>query len=405
MWGVDVTQLQKATQQQTKTHNGRLVLRTIYDQGRTSRADVARLTHLTRTTVSDIVADLQEKGLVEEVGMGRSLGGRTPILLSVIDDARHIISVDLANEELRGAVVNLRNRVIATISLPTNGRAGEEALALVYELLDRLVYATDRPILGIGIGTPGLVDTAQGVVLSAVNLDWRDLPLGSLLRERYGLPAYVANDSQLAALSQYMFGGEQYGGSLAVVKIGHGVGAGAVLNGQLFQGDGYGAGEIGHIVVEEGGQRCRCGNTGCLETVVSLPAMKARARALAAQHPKSMLNSVHPSHELETATINRALQAGDVAAKQLVLETGRYLGMAVAMLVGALNVRRVVLMGEVACFGPRLLEVVRQEMLARALPTLARDTRVDLVEPDPHAVLTGASALLLTHELGLSLAR
>jgi N-acetylglucosamine repressor len=400
-----VIQLQKATQQQTKTYNSRLVLKTIYDRGRTSRAEVARLTHLTRTTISDIVADLQEKGLVEEVGMGQSLGGRTPILLSVIDDARHIISVDLANDELRGAVVNLRNRVIATICLPTNNRTGSEALALVYELLDRLMYATDRSILGIGIGTPGLVDTPRGVVLRAVNLDWRDLPLGSLLQERYGLPVYVANDSQLAALAQYMFGGEQYGSSLVMLKIGHGVGAGIVLNSQLFQGDGYGAGEVGHLVVVEGGQQCRCGNFGCLETVVSAPAMKARARALAAEHPGSVLHGMDPGRETGAVEINHAFQAGDAAARQLVLETGRYLGMAVANLVGTLNVRRVVIMGELARFGTPLLEVIREEVLRRALPSLAQDTRIDLVDLDPHAVLMGASALLMTHELGLNLTR
>ncbi|HEY0070299.1 MAG TPA: ROK family transcriptional regulator [Chloroflexia bacterium] len=398
--------LPKATQQQTKTYNSRLVLKTIYDQGRISRADVARLTNLTRTTVSDIVADLQEKGLVEEVGMGQSIGGRSPILLSVIHDARHIISVDLANDELKGAVVNLRNEVISAITLPVGDRAGDEALALVYELLDGLVYATDRPILGIGIGTPGLVDTTNGVVVRAVNLEWRDLPLGSLLRERYGLPVYVANDSQLAALAQYMFGGQQHGSNLVVLKISHGVGAGIVLNGELFQGDGYGAGEIGHISVVEGGLQCRCGNFGCLETVVSTPAIKARAKVLAAQYPESLLNGLpYPARELDINAINWAFQEGDVAARQLVFETGRYLGMAVANLVGTLNIRRVVVMGEIARFGAPLLEVTRQEMLRRALPGLAQDTRIDFIALDSYAVIMGASALLLTHELGLSLVR
>ncbi|MEA2573421.1 MAG: hypothetical protein QOH93_719 [Chloroflexia bacterium] len=398
-------QLQKATQQQTKTYNSRLVLKTIYDQGRISRADVARFTNLTRTTVSDLVTDLQEKGLVEEVGAGQSLGGRTPILLSVIDDARHLISLDLANDEWRGAVVNLRNEVVSTVSMPVADRAGGEALTLVYELLDRLVYTTDKTILGIGIGTPGLVDTTNGVVLRAVNLDWRDLPLGSLLQERYGLPVYVANDSQLAALAQYMFGGQQYGPSLVVVKISHGVGAGIVLNSGLFQGDGYGAGEIGHLALVDGGQQCRCGNFGCLETLVSAPAIKARARALATQHPESLLNEIDSAHDLDTAAINHAFHEGDAAARQLVLEMGRYLGMALANLVGTLNVRHVVLMGELAHFGTPLLDVIRQEMLRRSLPPLAEATQLDLVELNPDVAILGASAILLMHELGLSLTR
>src|SRR5947208_15512703 len=110
--------LQKATQQQTKLYNGRLVLKAIYDRGQISRADVARLTSLTRTTVSDLVADLLERGLVEEIGFGQSMGGRSPMLLSVVDDARHMIGIDLANDELRGAVVNLRNEIVSMESLP-----------------------------------------------------------------------------------------------------------------------------------------------------------------------------------------------------------------------------------------------------------------------------------------------
>jgi predicted NBD/HSP70 family sugar kinase len=400
-----VSQPQKATQQQTKTHNSRLVLRTIYDQGRVSRADVARLTNLTRTTVGDLVSDLQERGLVEEVGFGQSLGGRSPILLSVIDDARHLVSVDLANDELRGAVVNLRNETVATESLPIDGFGGGEALNLVYELIDRLVRRAERPVLGIGIGTPGLVDTTNGVVLRAVNLDWHGLPLGDLLKERYGLPVYVANDSQLAALAQYMFGGPQYGANLVVVKVSHGVGAGVVLNGQLFQGDGFGAGEIGHITVVEGGQQCRCGNFGCLETVASTPNICRRARALAASTPGSLLNTSAGGHDLTISTIHSAFEAGDMAARQVVLDTGRYLGIAAANLVGTLSMHRIVIMGEVARFGAPLLEVMRQEMLRRALPTLAQDTRIDLAELRPDMVILGASALLLTHEMGLSLTR
>ncbi|MDQ3930358.1 MAG: ROK family protein, partial [Chloroflexota bacterium] len=268
-----------------------------------------------------------------------------------------------------------------------------------------LVYSTDKPILGIGIGTPGLEDTTNGVVLRAVNLDWRDLPLGNLLQERYGLPVYVANDSQLAALAQYMFGGPQYGSNLVVVKIGHGVGAGIVLNGLLFQGDGFGAGEIGHVMLEDGGQQCRCGNFGCLETLVSTHAMRIRARSLAAEHPESPLNNIDPSHDLDVDTINGAFRAGDAAARQLVLETGRYLGMAVANLVGALNVKHVVIMAELARLGSPLLEAVCQEMRRRSLPPLAQATCIHLVEMNSDVVILGASALLLMHELGLSLTR
>ena len=294
-----------------------------------------------------------------------------------------------------------RNEVVNTASVPIYSRGGTEALSLVYELIDRLLYTTDKPLLGIGIGTPGLVDTDNGVVVSAVNLDWRDLPLGSLLQERYKLPVYVGNDSQLGALAQYMFGGKQYDHNLIVVKIGHGIGAGIVLNDHLFQGDGFGAGEIGHIAVVEDGLQCRCGNFGCLETVASVPSISRRAQALALANPQSLLNTAGPAEKITMDLIRRAFEAGDAAARQVVLETGRYLGIAVANLIGTLNLRHLVLMGDMARFGAPLLEAIRQEMRRRSLPALAQDTHIELADLHADAVILGASALVLTRELGL----
>jgi N-acetylglucosamine repressor len=396
-----MTRLLKATQQQTKTHNSRLVLEAIYDRRQISRADISRLTNLTRTTVSDLVTELQGKGLVEEIGYGQSSGGRSPILLSVIDDARHLIGIDLENDELRGAVVNLRNEIVSTASLPLRSREGDEALMLVYELVDRLIAATDKPLLGIGVGTPGLVDASNKVVLRAVNLNWRGMPLGDLLQTRYGVSVYVANDSQLAALAQYMSGAGKYMSNLVVVKVGTGIGAGLILDGRLFHGDGFGAGEIGHISVVENGQQCRCGNLGCLETVATTPAIIKRVHALAQQ----VSDSSTAVDELTLDAVQEAFAAGHPAATQAVLEAGRYLGMAAANLVGILNVHRIVFLSRLAGFGTPLLDAIRQEMVRRVLPTLTQDTEIELIDLRPEMVILGASALLMSHELGLKLAR
>lgn len=396
---------QKATQQQTRTYNSQLVLKTIYDQESVSRAEVARLTELTRTTVSDLVAELQEKGLVEESGPGQSGGGRAPILLRVVEDARLGISLDLANDEFRGAVVTLRNRAIHTRTRLVPGRGGAAALAELYGLIDDLRAAADRPLLGIGVGTPGLVDTQRGIVVRAVNLDWQDLPLGRLLTERYGIPAHVANDSQLAALAHYMFDTESAAGSLAMIKIGHGIGAGLILGGRLFQGEGFGAGEIGHLTVVEGGVPCRCGNHGCLETVASTGALVRRAQAAAQAHPGSQLARAAAAGDLTVQAIAAAAAAGDAPAQALVAETGRYLGIAVAALVSVLNIGHIVLAGSVIPFGEPLLVALRGELGRRALPTLVAETRVELAADRPDVVIRGATALLLTHELGLSLVR
>jgi N-acetylglucosamine repressor len=415
------SQPRKATQQQTKSYNSRLVLKTIYDNGPISRADVARATHLTRTSVSDLVTELQEQGLVEEVGYGKtSTGasasmrpgrGRTPILLAVIPNALHVVAIDLANEEFRGAVTNLRNEILysTVVHLDEPGTIANDkrdSLDLIYELVDNLVAWTNRPVLGIGIGTPGLVDSPNGIVVEAVNLEWRDLPLGRLLQERYHLPVYVANDSQVAALAVYMFEEGRGDENVVVIKIGHGIGAGIILGGHLFHGDGGGAGEIGHVAVVEHGERCRCGNHGCLETVASDRAVTLHAQALARSNTDSLLNRLAPNAEAVTfEMVVQAARACDPAALQIVRETGQYLGIAAANLVGILDVRHILILGSLTQFGEPLLDAIEQEMVKRALPVLAQQARIELVADNPNIVLLGASALLLTRALGLSLAR
>jgi hypothetical protein len=156
--------MKKATRQHTKEHNRNLVLKTIFDYASISRAEIARITSLTRTTVSDIVADLLDEGLVSEVGVGSSMGGKSPVLLSLVEDSRCLIGLDLARNEFRGAIINLRGKTRDIITVPINSKDGVEALGLVYEILDRLMQTTWQSLVGIGIGTPGLVNISEGMV-------------------------------------------------------------------------------------------------------------------------------------------------------------------------------------------------------------------------------------------------
>jgi glucokinase-like ROK family protein len=394
--------LRKATREQTRVHNSRLVLRTIYERQEISRADVARETRLTRTTVSDVVADLMVQSMVEEVGYGPSAGGKPPILLSVVPDSRHLIGMDLASDEFHGAVVNLRGQVRRQISIPLHDRDGEAALALVYEIVESLCAATESPLLGIGIGSPGLMDASNGIVRRSVNLDWHDLPLRGLLEERFDLPVYVANDSQVAALGEYTFGNGSGVENLVVIKVGHGVGAGIVLNGRLFHGETFGAGEIGHVAVVENGEPCRCGNLGCLETVASVRALIGQAQAIADGNPNSHLHrfAAGPS-EISIETICRALEAGDEQVQQMIQRVGRYLGIAAANIVGLLSARRIVIAGSVTCLGQALLDVIRREMTRRSLAIVANEAEIVLSSLGSNIVILGASALVLNRELGL----
>ena len=382
----------KATHRQTRVHNERLVVRTLYDFGPISRAEVARLTGLTRTTVSDVVAVLLDDGVVREVGRGPSSGGKAPILVEVDDDARLVVGLDLGEEHFAGSLVNLRGEIRRSVELPVDGRDGDAAVQLVFELLDQLLEGSTAPLLGIGIGTPGLVDSRTGTIRRAVNLDWRDLPLGQIVSERYGVPTNVANDSQAAALAEYTYAGEGRVPNLIAIRVGRGVGAGLVLRGALFQGDGSGAGEIGHIVVDDGGAVCRCGRNGCLETVAGMRAIEARATEVAGT-------------PTDLAALRRAIDAKEPWAVAIATDAGGWLGRAIAALTGALDVERIVLLGPVTDLGGVWLDAVRREAAARALGQLAERTEISVGTPTTNVVIRGASALLVARELGLSLAR
>jgi predicted NBD/HSP70 family sugar kinase len=392
----------KATHQQTRAFNEGLVLRTLYDLGPISRADVARLTGLTRTTVSDVVADLLSNGLAEELGRGPSTGGKSPILVGVVADSRNVVGLDLGEGAFAGALVNLRGDVRLTDEEPVNGPDGGEAIAATYRLIERLLAAAERPILGIGIGAPGVVDTETGVIRWAVRLDWQELPLGRLVSERFGLPTYVANDSRAAAVGEYLF---RQGGrieNLVAIKVGTGIGAGIVLGGRAFQGDGHGAGEIGHISVVDDGTLCRCGRFGCLETIASTRAIVVAARVAAAEDPTTALAAPARNGQYPTLDdVRDALEAGDETARWIVVAAGRALGRAIAGLIGTLNVERIVLLGRVTVLGEPWLDAVRDEARRRSLGPLVEHTSIELGSADDDIVMLGSSALLMTRELDL----
>jgi predicted NBD/HSP70 family sugar kinase len=263
-----------------------------------------------------------------------------------------------------------------------------------------LVVAAGKPPLGIGIGTSGLVDTATGTVRWAVHLDWRDLGLGARVSGRTGLPVYVANDSQAAALAEWTFGRHAPDRGMIVIKVGNGIGAGIIIEDRLYQGDGFGAGEIGHVSVADNDLPCRCGRTGCLETVASLRAVHARIREAVSGGagivglPTDGLGAL--------AWCQDVVASGDVDALKVIVDAGRAMGRMVGYLVGALDIHDIVLIGLMTEFGEPWLEAVRSEAHRSALRLLADDTRIGLGNVGSDAVELGAAALLMTAELGLS---
>jgi predicted NBD/HSP70 family sugar kinase len=376
----------KATHAQTRAHNAALVLRALYDLGPISRADIARLTGLTRTSVGELVSDLERERLATDVGRGPSTGGKQPTLVALNANARTIITLDLGERTFTAALANLRGEIAARTTRDLEGRDGQRALDVVHELIDEVRAAATSPILGIGVGTPGIVD-GTGTIRWAVSLDWQDLPLAQILSDRHGLPTVVANDSRAAAFATYLFKGDERPPNLAVIKVGRGIGAGLILRDQLFGGDGEAAGEIGHVVVDPDGDACHCGRFGCLETVASAPAV------------------IRASGERSLEALATRAAAGDDQALGIVRASGRALGGAIAHLVGALDIRHITVVGTATTLGEPWLEAIRQEATSRSLAATGQETTIEDGGTGEDVTLLGACALLLTRELGLTVHR
>ena len=394
------TTAHKATHNQTRRANERLVLRTIFEDGPLSRADVARATALTRTTVSDVVEDLIADGLVAEAGTGPSTGGKAPILLRVPSDARQLIGIDVDQERISGVVIDLKGDVQARASRVLDGRDGDEARDALDEISLALVDAAQRPLVGIGVGAPGLIDTATGTVRWAVGLDWRDEPTGPHLTGLTGLPVIVVNDSQAAAMAEWAFGRHENFEAMVVVKVGEGIGAGIVLGGRLYPGDDSGAGEIGHTRVSDDDAPCRCGSSGCLETLSSLRAVLSRAREAARTRDGWALAGRTVSHE----ALLEAFRGGDPVARDIVLESAVPLGRVIGAMIGTLGARDFVLVGPMAAYGEPWLCAVRGEARRSALPLLAERATIHIGRTGDDVVELGAAAMLMTSRLGLALA-
>jgi predicted NBD/HSP70 family sugar kinase len=225
-------------------------------------------------------------------------------------------------------------------------------------------------------------------------MDWRDFPLGPLLQERYRLPVYVLNDCQAAAMGEYRYGQHPAEASMVVVRVGHGIGAGIILNGQIFQGDSGFAGEIGHMVcVHDHGLPCRCGNFGCLETVASAAAVVQLAESLAGAAAGSLLAAHRGQITLDV--LEQAFLAGDGLARRVVLGAAGYLGEVIAHLAGGLNIDRVVLTGIMTRFGQPWLETVQETARRHILPRLAQEISIEIGQLKNNEAILGAAAVLV----------
>ena len=376
------------------------VLHMIWEQRRISRAEIARRTGLSRSTVSEIVTELLSTRLVAEVGAGPSRGGRRPIVLEFQDDACVILGVDMGASHVSVVLTNLRGQVLAWEHRDFPVRTDPEGTAaLIFEFCKACLATWGgkrRRLVGIGVAVPSPVDPRSPERLSPQVLPaWRGRSVLELLRAEFGVTALVDNDANLGALAEHWWGAGRGLDDFAYIKVATGIGSGHLLGGRIYRGATGVAGEMGHLTIDPNGPLCMCGNRGCLALYVGSEALVARARHLLPEFPASVLQQTGTT----IGAIEEAALADDPLGMKIVLEAAEYLGIAVADLLNLMNPAAVIMGGRLSRLGERLLGPLREAARRRTFVSADAASHLRTGELGPRDVAIGAATLVLDASL------
>jgi glucokinase-like ROK family protein len=368
--------------QNVKNINKHAVLDLIrFSPGGISRVELARRMNLTRAAVTAIVNDLLSTGIIREAGGLSVHTGRPPVVLE-IDPARgFVVGVDFGASHLSILIADLGINILEELEIPINIKDGpkiciDQANHLLHDLLKK-VGKELSVVLAIGVGVPGPIVSEAGMVLAPpIMPGWDRFPIRNTLEKMWGCPISLSNDSELGVLGEWAAGagrGEQY---LAYIKIGTGIGAGLLLDGQIYRGVTGSAGEIGHLTIEENGPLCGCGNHGCLEAIAGGTAIALQAQDTVRKGQRTQLSSIKPVEAITARDVASAARLGDLAAQQILTRAGTYVGIAIAGMVNMFNPGMVIIGGGVAQSGDILLEPIRLAVQKRSLPAATRAVRI-----------------------------
>ena len=377
--------------QSLRDANRRLVIQALSGRGVASRAEIARITGLSRSTVSSLVSDLQRSGLiverVDDTPQAAQVG-RPPVRIALSPSAGAAIGIDFGHSHIAVAVADLSHTVLAEhwreIDVDHLAVEGlDTAASMVSAAIEEAGIAREQ-IVGVGMGLPGPIsDEAQTVGSTSILPGWVGVNAADEMARRLGMAVAVENDANLGALAEYVWGAGRGAPDVAYIKASSGIGCGLVIGGRLHRGAGGTAGEIGHTPFREDGVVCRCGNRGCLETVARTDVITSSVQA-------------GRGGSLTIADVIDLARAGDPPAQRVIADAGRAIGVGVANICNLLNPRRVIVGGELSAAGDVLLGPLRDSLGRYAIPTAASDVTVVAGALGKRAEVMGALALVLS---------
>jgi len=384
-----------------KQLNRRAVMSVLTTAKKISRSEIARRTGLSRASVSILVDELIEAGLAEEAGVGESTGGRPPILVRLKRTSRMVIGAEMVDNEWIIVAVDLAARIQRKLVVSIGNGSAEAALQTLIKGIKELLPVIPVPLLpAIGLGTPGLVDHDTGVIKSAADLGWQDVPVARVIEDELGVPAYVINRHKAGGVAEVRYDRSMDDREIVYIGIGTGIVMALFHEGNLVKGASSSAGELGHTTILPDGPPCPCGNRGCLQQLASGPAMAARARTLIKEGLNStLLEKVNGDLQLITGkAVCEAAEEGDALALRVVKEAGSYIGISVANIINIYNPDVVIIGGPITrTTDDTLLIAIQEEARKRAMSYPFSFVKIVKARLGPDAGALGAASMVIDH--------
>ncbi|ATP40419.1 sugar kinase [Solibacillus sp. R5-41] len=378
-----------------KSVNRSIIINKIRTDAPISRAQIAKETKITPPTVSSNVKELIALGIVEETDYGTSSGGRKPKMLMLTENKYFVIGVDAGSQKIQASLSNLKGEILNRYHCSLEGvHTNELFIEALMTSIDTIssFLKPSQDILGIGIAMHGVVDPLKGEATFAPNLGLTNIPIKEMLYEHFQVPIYVENDARAMAMGEAWFDTTNVPQSLVTLNIGRGVGAGIIVDGKLFYGKDYLAGEIGHMTINMNGDICDCGNRGCLQTLTSGKTIASKA--------KERIPSTHFERFNDQITGDTVFQLacqGNEEAIKIFHEIGHAIGIGLINLIHMFNPERIVLGGGVMDASQYILPIVKQIIQEKGLTGKAKNSHVEISRWGHDATLKGAIAIVLSH--------
>jgi glucokinase-like ROK family protein len=394
----------KADKSMINILNKQKILNYIRYNGASGRAEIARNVGLSIPTVMNISQAFIDQGIIQEVGLGESSGGKPPMLLDFIPEAYYSIGVDVGATKVTTILVDCNAHIIyKKVYRSKRGRSKDVILRYITDIVEETLAAAkessigEEKIIGIGIGMPGLIDARSGEVLFSPDFGLENMHIIAAIEKHFGKRTCIENVSRATAVGEKYYGICKDTENFMCVSLGYGIGAALVLNGQLYKGYCGFAGEFGHIVMDVNGPQCDCGCCGCLEAISSGNAIARTAKESIQSGAQTTILELAEGNldAIEAKTVFDAARSGDFLALEIIGNATEYLAIALAGMITMLDLEFVVLSGGITHAGDFLIERLANSVYRHKMRTIGLRTKIVVSEFGSDAAAIGAASLIL----------